>query len=92
MGQTADNYTGGKHVSGGVTQGYRLNLHRGDQGIDTWSPDIPRSTWESLRETAAGGTLAQLDAAGAATWPDWWPQFVHARQGGVAAVRLVLTA
>lgn len=90
MGVSVDNRTAGKHVSGGVALGYRLHLHRGDQGVETWSPDVPKSTWEDLRDIANTGTLSQLDAAGAAAWPDWWPQFVHAREGGVAAVRLTL--
>ena len=90
MGWNVDNYTGGRHVSGGVTQGYRLNLHRGDQGIDTWSPDIPKSQWNLLISVAQTGLLTDLDAVGASTWPDWWPQNVHSRDGGVAAVKLVL--
>lgn len=90
-GISVDNFDGGKHISGGIPQGFRLHLHRGDQGIDTWSPEVPEATWQSLQETAAAGTLAQLDAAGAAAWPSWWPQNVHGRPGGLQAVKLLLS-
>lgn len=91
MGLHVDNFEGGKHVSGGTLQGFFLRLHRGDQGIDSRSPDMPAATWAYLISVAQSGNLADLDAAGAAALPGWWPANVHAREGGVAAVRMLLT-
>ena len=92
MGIDVDNFSGGAHVSGGAVVGYHLNLHRGNQNIDTWSPDTTQKNWRILQSIAQSGTLADLDSAGAAIWPGWWPQFVHAREGGLAAVRLLLVS
>ena len=92
MGDTSDDFNGGPHVMGCVLQGFRLHLHRGSQQLDTWSLEVPKGAWTYLTSVAQTGTLAELDAAGAATWPQWWPQFVHAREGGVAAVKVLLLA
>lgn len=89
MGYNVDNYEGGKHVSGGVLQGFFLRLHRGDQGIDTRSPDCSPEQWAALKE-AASLSIVEMDRVGAQTWPQWWPANVHARPGGLQAVRLLL--
>jgi hypothetical protein len=90
MGFNVDDYHGSPHISDGVLFGFQLHLHRGDQDIETWSPEVPKSSWNKLISVAQVGTLADLDAVGASIWPQWWPVNVHARVGGVAAVRLVL--
>ena len=90
MGWNVDNYHGSPHISGGVKTGYQLHLHRGDQGIETWSSEATKAQWNLLVSIAQTGLMADLDAAGASVWPDWWPQNVHSRDGGVSAVKLVL--
>ncbi|NCW51929.1 MAG: hypothetical protein EBV89_11875 [Betaproteobacteria bacterium] len=92
MGDTCDNFHAGPHVSGGVLLGYQLHLHRGSQGIDVLTPEVNRAVWTHLISVAQVGTLADLDVLGASIWPQWWPQYVRSREGGIAAVRTALLA
>jgi len=91
-GDTCDNFHAAPHISGGTLLGYHLHLHRGDQRIETWSPEISRALWGQLVSVAKVGSLADLDVVGASIWPQWWPQNVRARDGGVQAVRVALVA
>lgn len=91
MGVSVDNVEGGPHVSGGALQGFFLRLHRGDQGIDTRSPDCTPAQWHALQGAALLEATSELDRLGAETWPQWWPQWVHARPGGLQAVKLLLS-
>ena len=91
MGVTVDNYNAGPHVEGGTLKGFRLHLHRENQSIDAWSPEVTKLIWGQLVSVARVGDLGDLDAVGASIWPQWWVQNVRSREGGLAAVRLVLT-
>lgn len=72
MGYNVDNAWPGPHGQPDAFLGYGTILHRGNQGQQSRTVDTTWSQFRLVIIAARSGTDAELDAAAAAAWGDWW--------------------